>query len=219
MRRKRVQPKDRRRVPIPAELRESLKEVHDLIRQAKHDPDVILDYDDAIQVGAVCGGRTGEKPRPYELTYFPDGDEERGRWYLTLHRTEIEDIGDGRMTELLMYCCTSPDCRTKSRNADDACFYCDYYDDPAFGTFEFPAAEAVLLERGLPAFSKDSTRDEVVAALGAPVRSGGGEQGGSEYRIWPWIAYDRPDFVVRFEFSKAETHIRNIAILERKDED
>lgn len=122
-------PKDRRKVPIPDELRESLQEVFELIQEARHDPDIMLDFDDAIQVGSVCGGRYGKKPRPYVLTYFPEGDRERGRWVLTLHRTDIEDIADGRMTEITMYCCTSPECRCKFREADEHCFYCDYVDE------------------------------------------------------------------------------------------
>jgi hypothetical protein len=122
-------PKDRRKVAIPSELRDSLREVFELIERAKHDPDVVLDFDDAIQVGAVCGGRSGKKPRPYVLTYYPTGDEERGRWFLTLHRTEVEDIGDGRMTEITMHCCNSPDCRSKFREADENCFYCDYVEE------------------------------------------------------------------------------------------
>ncbi len=129
MRRLVPKPKDRRKVPIPADLRASLHEVFELIQRAKHDPDIALDYDDAIQIGGVCGGRCGKKPRSYELTYFPEGDDRRGRWYLTLHRTEIEDIGDGRMTEITMYCCTSPGCRSKFREADEYCFFCDYEDD------------------------------------------------------------------------------------------
>src|SRR5437879_1131098 len=103
MRRLQPKPKDRRKVAIPAELQDSLQKVFELIQQAKNDPDIVLDYDDAIQVGAVCGGRYGKEPRPYVLTYYPEGDAERGRWLLTLHRTEIEDIGDGRMAEITMY--------------------------------------------------------------------------------------------------------------------
>ena len=57
MQRAQPRPKERRRVSIPAELRDSLKEVWELIRRASHDPDIALDYDDSIQVGAVCGGR------------------------------------------------------------------------------------------------------------------------------------------------------------------
>ncbi len=131
MRRSQPKPKDRRKVPIPGELRDSLREVSELIRQARHDPDIKLDFDDAIQVGdgAVCGGRDGSKQRPFVLTYYPEGDRERGRWFLTLHRTEVEDIGDGRITEITLSCCTSPDCRCKFREADDTCFYCDYVDE------------------------------------------------------------------------------------------
>jgi hypothetical protein len=121
--------KDRRKVSVPSELRESLRDVFELIRREKHDPDIVLDFDDAIQVGAVCGGRYGKKPRPYVLTYYPEGDREHGRWFLTLHRTEIEDIADGCMTEVTMYCCASPGCRCKFREPDDHCFYCDYVDD------------------------------------------------------------------------------------------
>ena len=129
-------PMQRRKVPIPAELRDSLREVFELIQQAKHDPDIVLDYDDAIQVGAVCGGRCGKERRPYVLTYFPEGEGRRGHWYLTLHGTEIEDIGDGRMTELTLFCCTSPDCRCKFREDNETCFFCDYEEDEETRTFE-----------------------------------------------------------------------------------
>ena len=71
-------PKDRRKVPIPVELRAALREVFELIQEAKYDPDIVLDFDDAIQVGPVCGGRYGKKPRPYVLTYSPEGDADRG---------------------------------------------------------------------------------------------------------------------------------------------
>lgn len=153
-RRLQPRPKERRKVPIPAELRESLREVVERIRQARRDPDVVLDHDDAIQVGAVCGGRIGRPPRPYVLTYFPEGDRQRGRWYLTLHRTEIEDVADGRMTELTLFCCTSPDCRCKFREENATCFFCDYEDDE--GTRNYKAR--------LEALAKTArTKDEWVA--------------------------------------------------------
>jgi hypothetical protein len=126
MRRLKPEPKDRRKVTIPDGLRDSLAEVFELIRLARRDPDINLDFDDAIQVGDVCGGRYGTKHRPFVLTYYPEGDADRGRWFLTLHRTEIEDIADGHMTEITMSCCTSPNCRCKFREVDEHCFYCDY---------------------------------------------------------------------------------------------
>lgn len=107
-------------------MRESLGEVFELIQQAKHDPDISLKYDDAIQVAAECGGKYASKHRPFVLTYYSEEDRDRGRWFLILHHTEIEDIGDGRMTEITMYRCISPDCKCKFREQDDHCFYCDY---------------------------------------------------------------------------------------------
>lgn len=108
-------PKERRKVPIPAELVESMREVFELIQEAKTDPNIKLDFDDAVQVGAVCGGRYGKKVCPYVLAYLPSGDAENGQWFLTLHRTDIEDIGDGIMTEIAIYCFESATCRRKFR--------------------------------------------------------------------------------------------------------
>jgi hypothetical protein len=207
--------KDRRKVPIPAELRDSLREVFELIQQAKHDPDIRLDYDDAIQVGAVFGGRYGKKPRSYVLTFYPEGDAERGRWFLTFDRTEIEDIGDGRMGEITLYCCTSPECRCKFREPDDHCFYCDYADDPNYGTFAFPEAASKLAERGAVGLSESSTKENVVAVLGAPDETGGGAKHQGLGFVWPWIKYRRPDCQLRFEFNKGGTQIRSVTIMEK----
>jgi hypothetical protein len=147
-------PKDRRKVPIPSELRDSMRDVFELVEHAKHDRDIAIGYDDAIQVGAVCGGRCGTKGRPFTFTYYPEGDQKRGRWNLTLHKLEIEDIGDGRMTEITMYCCTAPDCRTKSREDNVPCFFCDYEDD----------AETVAYKARLEALAqKVSTKEEWIA--------------------------------------------------------
>ncbi len=207
--------KDRRKVPIPAELRNSLREVFELIQEARSDPDICLDYDDAIQAGAVCGGRYGKKPRSYVLTYSPKGDAARERWYLTLHRTEIEDIGDGRMVEIALYCCTSPNCRCKFREPDDHCFYCDYADDPNYGTFTFPEAALKLTDRGVAGLSENSTKEDVVGVLGAPDESGGGLKQPRLGYIWPWIRYRRSDCQLRFEFNKNSTRLRSITILEQ----
>jgi hypothetical protein len=129
MRRKVVKPKERRKVAIPEELRNSMREAYDIIRETKRNGEPPIDFDDAIQTEAVCGGRVGTKLRPFVFTYLPSDDRRRGTWHLTLHRTEIEDIGDGQMTEIAMYCCTSSECRMKFREADEACFFCDYEDD------------------------------------------------------------------------------------------
>lgn len=138
-------PKDQRKVPIPDELRESLREVREVIDEAERDPDDMpIDFEDAIQVGAICGGRVGEDNRPFEFTYFPAGDRKYGRWFLVLHETEIEDIADGVISELTMYCCTSPDCHCKFRDESETCVFCDYEDD----------AETVSLNQQLAALAQ-----------------------------------------------------------------
>jgi hypothetical protein len=208
MRRLQPCPKDRRKVRIPDELRNSLRQVQELIQAAKRDRDISLGYGDAIQVGAVCGGRCGKKPRPYMFTYYPQDDTERGRWFLTLDHCEIEDIGDGRMTEISMYCCTSPGCRCKFRESDKACFYCDYFDDPNYGTFEFPLAAEKLRERGISGLDATSTKLAVTEVLGPPNKMGGGVVHESLGYIPPWLSYLRSDCQLNIAFTDGGTILR-----------
>lgn len=113
-----------------------MRDVHEFLREANRSEDVPIDFDDAIKVGCVCGGHTGTKARPYVFTFYPPDDKRHGKWYLTLHSTEIEDIGDGHMTEITMFCCTSSECRMKFREPDETCFYCDWEDDEETKTFK-----------------------------------------------------------------------------------
>src|SRR5262249_36361480 len=98
----RLQPraKERRKVPVPADLRRGMEEVFRLITEAQRDPDVALDFDDAIQVGPICGGRFHRKPSRYEFRYYPGGNHRGGSWILDLHDCDIEDLADGRLTEI-----------------------------------------------------------------------------------------------------------------------
>jgi len=126
MRQLQPQPKDHRLVPIPDDLCIAMAQVQQLIQDAETDPDIVIDCDDAIQVDGLCGGRCGTKKRPFRFTYYPSDRNPWGRWYITLHPLEIEDIADGVMTQIKMYCCRSPNCQIKAREADNHCFYCDY---------------------------------------------------------------------------------------------
>ena len=206
--------KEARRILVPVELQASLRGVHELIQISLRDPEVNLDFGDAIQVGSVCGGRYGKTNRPYVLTYYPEVDMERGRWFLTLSNFEIEDIADGRQTELLMHCCTSADCRSKFREPDTHCFFCDYIDDPRYGTFSFPRALQVLRDRGISSLSEASTRRDLVATFGSPERSGGGTIHETLGFIRPWVTYRRDDCQLRFDFDAGDC-IQTVTILER----
>lgn len=136
-------PKERRKIPIPTDFRAAMQEVLWLTREAKRDPDVVIDFDDAIQVGRVCGGRYQKKPSRFEFTYHPESDGENGTWYLDFHFCDIEDIADGRQTEIAMYCCNTAGCLAKFSKSDGHCD-CDYVKDPDFGNFTFPDAAEKL---------------------------------------------------------------------------
>jgi hypothetical protein len=112
------------KVPIPDELRASLRDVHEVVRAARHDADIRLDFDDAIQVDRICGGRSRADRKRFDLTYYPPGFPDC-RWSLTLHRLEIEDIADGVMAEIKLWSCPSPGCDCKSRGVTDRCAHCE----------------------------------------------------------------------------------------------
>lgn len=205
--------KERRRVEIPLDLRDALREAHSLIAESKRDPDVRVDYDDAIQYNCLIGGRIGTRKRPFEFTYYPDGDRKtKARWRLALHPLEIEDIADGCMTELTLYCCRTPDCGHKSNDPDDLCD-CDYVEDPYFGNIKLSDADEALRRIGLPQITQSSTRADIVQALGEPEEVGGGEKHPSFGYIWPWIKYFRTDCQIRFEFQKSG-RLRMLSIME-----
>jgi hypothetical protein len=193
-------PKDRRKVSIPDDLRESLREVLNLIEQAKYDRDIPMGYGDAIQVGSVCGGRIGEKARPFVLTYYPPEEPKNCKWFLTFHLTDIEDIADGRLTEITLYCCcTAANCTCKFREAKAVCSHCDYVADPDYAHLSGDEAMRRLEALGIHGLSSASTREQVLALLGEPQLSGGGVRDSLGY-INPWVKYLRPDCQIRFEF-------------------
>lgn len=216
---RRLQPKvkERREISIPAELRESLRDILETIHAAKHDPDINIDYGDALQTKDLCGGRYGKGPRPYVFTYYPTGDTKVGKWYLTLGETEIEDIVDGHLQSIRMYCCASPGCRTKFREADDSCLFCDYFDDPNYGTFSVSDGLKLLDARGVDGIHEDSSRDDIIRVLGSPHSAGGGNKDPSLGYIRPWISYDHGDIRIRFEFRKGR--ILTISIFESPKSD
>ena len=168
-------PKEHRSVPIPDDLRDSLEQVWQIIQEEERDPDLPIDYGDAIQAGNVYGGRVGKGTRPFVLTYSPPGDADRGKWFLTFHPTEIEDIAEGVLSSLPMYCCTSSDCRCKFREPDELCSHCDYEVDPERGTFVVPEAISRLEALGVRGLSESSSLEDVKRILGQPFRTGGGD--------------------------------------------
>jgi hypothetical protein len=142
-------PKARRKVTIPEELRSSFSDAWSLICEARDDPDINIDHGDAIQCGCVCGGRIGEGKREFHFTFYPPEDRRRGRWLLEVSAQELQDIAEGYLSDLWLFCCTSSTCRTKFSNPEQMCFHCDYRDDP-----EVVAKKQRLEERSKSAKSK-----------------------------------------------------------------
>lgn len=211
----RADPKEkvRQKVSIPEDLRDAIREAHYLIGESKRDPDVRVDYDDAIQCRCLIGGRVGSKKRPFEFKYYPDGDRSaQSRWKLALHPLEIEDIADGFLTELNLYCCKSPDCGHKSNDPEDLCD-CDYIDDPYFGNVKLSDTDEALRRIGISDITQNSSRNEIEQLLGDPQETGGDEIHPTLGYIWPWIKYLRTDCQLRFEFQKSE-RLRGISILD-----
>jgi hypothetical protein len=204
--------KDRRRVAVPDDLREALREALFLINESKRDPDVRVDFDDAIQVGCLVGGRVGTGKRPFEFTYYQRDGIRETQWHLALHMLEIEDISDGCMTEITLYCCRTPDCGHKSNDPEYLCD-CDYVNDPYVGNIYFPDALEALRRLGITEIAESSRRDDVIKLLGEPTLSGGGEKDPEYGYIWPWIKYHRTDCQLRFEFQKSRK-LRMISILD-----
>lgn len=205
-------PKERRKVLIPQELREALREANWQIQESKRDPGVRVDYDDAIQFSGLIGGRIGDKRRPFEFTYRHRIGDETGLWHLSFHPLEIEDIADGRMTELLLYCCPTPGCGYCSRDQGHTC-QCDYVEDVRYGTKEFPAAQGMLDSWGITGLNASSRRADVIAKLGPPTLTGGGEKHEALGYISPWIKYHRADCQLRFSFAK-DNMIRDVSVME-----
>lgn len=205
--------KDRRRVPIPEELREALREAQYRINESQQDSTVRINYDDAIQCGCLIGGRVGTGKRPFHFTYYPQGDKQsRARWTVALHPLEIEDIVDGFATELTLYVCRSPDCMHKSTDPTHLCD-CDYVEDQYWGNVQPEHTNEALQRIGLTQITTSSTREEVLAELGEPQYTGGGEPHPLFGYVHPWIKYHRPEYQVRFEFDPHE-RIRLIHIMD-----
>ena len=204
-------PKEQRSEPVPDDLRASLREVWQVVQEAARNPDLRIDYGDAIQVGNVCGGWIGKGLRPLVLTYYPPGDADRGRWFLTLHSTEIEDIADGVLSSLPMYGCTSPDCRCKFREPDDHCSNCDYVSEPEGGTFAAREGITRLEALGVRGLLESSSLEDVKGVLGEPFRTGGGDVTGG-LTVHPWAKFRIDGRKIHVEFWPKSGRIKAVTL-------
>jgi hypothetical protein len=117
------QPKVLRRLPVPLELRSFLSAVHLDLRSGCRDD--LSGADDQFQCRYAYGGRDDEDPNQFLFTYFPTEGVGQ-KWELRLYRTEVEDIADGVLGELSLWCCPSTGCQCASWNEGELCPRHDY---------------------------------------------------------------------------------------------
>lgn len=120
MRRPKANPpeKELRTVAVPLKLREYMAETFSLYDGGW---DELPYIDDCLQ-GSLVGGKVKGHKRPYRFV-FRFGSE---NWNLAFDHTQIEDIGDGIITEIKLYCCKDPDCSFASSLPDETCWKCDW---------------------------------------------------------------------------------------------
>ncbi|MCE3017129.1 MAG: hypothetical protein LW870_14815 [Pirellula sp.] len=85
------------RVNVTEELRNDMKQVCEYIDEVADDPDENIDFDDAIQIASLCGGRINRKQDLYLFSYYLDNGDV---WQFRVQRTILEAIADGRLQTL-----------------------------------------------------------------------------------------------------------------------
>ncbi len=120
-----LKPKVARELPIPKDMHEAFAEACEFMSEMEQEPDIELDYGDAIQADGLVGGPVAPDSDEFLFTFYPDGDECRGRWHLRLTRDDMEDIAEGVVTTWPVFVCESDDCRYKWARADERCMRCD----------------------------------------------------------------------------------------------
>ncbi|MFO0816111.1 MAG: hypothetical protein U0796_23070 [Gemmatales bacterium] len=84
-------------VTISEELKADMHDVCEFLGDNEGDPDVYIDYDDAIQIGSLCGGRINRRRNIFIFTYYlRNGD----KWQFEVPRTVLDGIADGTITKL-----------------------------------------------------------------------------------------------------------------------
>jgi len=102
----------------------------------EQDEAATISSDDLIQIEEVrgyllaYGGLIEEGGSRFSFVYFSEPKQTSKKWEFELTREQIAEIADGRLTELTLWACSSPNCGCKFQSADDTCFYCDYEETP-----------------------------------------------------------------------------------------
>ena len=85
------------RVQVSSELQTDMREVREYLDEVAGDPDVNIDYDDAIQIGSLCGGRLNHRQDVYLFSYHHNNGDV---WSFKAPRTVLDGIADGTIDKL-----------------------------------------------------------------------------------------------------------------------
>jgi hypothetical protein len=84
-------------VVVTPELRSDMRDVCEYLDDVADDPDENVDYDDAIQIGSLCGGRLDRRRDIYLFSYHLDNGDV---WSFKVPRTVLDGIADGSIDKL-----------------------------------------------------------------------------------------------------------------------
>lgn len=142
MRRQVPKQKIQQQVQVPKRLVELMRYAHRLI--IDEDDSATISSDDLIQITddwvkdpgrpggfSGYGGLIEEGGSQFAFTYFADGTQKRREWELEFSREQVADIASGKIVELGLWACASPNCGCKFQSPDGTCFDCDYEEIPA----------------------------------------------------------------------------------------
>lgn len=85
------------RVAVTPELQSDMRDVCGYLDDVADDPDENIDYDDAIQIGSLCGGRLDRRRDTYLFSYYLDNGDV---WSLKVPRTVLDGVADGSIDKL-----------------------------------------------------------------------------------------------------------------------
>jgi hypothetical protein len=192
----------RRSVEVPPTLAADMHEVCTYVDGVAGDPDVSIDFDDAIQIGDLCGGRT-KKAEQFEFSYYPGTGE---TWLLELGRQQMDDIASGKLAHLTIEVLTSTPAPGDVTVLEQ--------ERHPWNLPDLPLEEACEKLHALEIcdIEPTATRDEVVQCLGEPTHTGGATHDSLLGYTHPWVKYHLPQCQLRFEFEDAG-ELRSIMFL------
>ncbi len=82
---------------VTNELRNDMQKVCEYLDEVADDPDENIDFDDAIQIASLCGGRIDRKQDLYSFSYYLDNGDV---WEFRVKRTILDAIADGSLRTL-----------------------------------------------------------------------------------------------------------------------